>query len=70
MLNHRLWHYRVGSTGKCRALVEIAHLLLMISAVLLGNCKFIQQAAIAASYGLLNIAYWLILLFPSSTCET
>ena len=49
-----------------RALVGVGTFLLMISVVLLGNCKWTMQAAIGSSYIVLNGAYWLAALLPKS----
>jgi len=45
-----------------RVLVGIGTFMLMISVILLGNCNFIMQAAIASSYIVLNGAFWTISL--------
>lgn len=50
--------YYVKNTNVYRALVGLGTFLLMISVVLLGNCNFEQQAAIGASYIVLNGLYW------------
>jgi len=49
--------YYVG-TQQYRILVAIGTFLLMVSVVLLGNCNFAMQAAIGASYIVLNGAFW------------
>jgi hypothetical protein len=49
--------YYVG-TQLYRILVGIGTFLLMVSVVLLGNCNFAMQAAIGASYIVLNGAFW------------
>lgn len=45
-----------------RILVGLGTFLLMISVVLLGNCDFNMQAAIASAYIILNGAFWAISL--------
>lgn len=47
-----------------RTLVGIGTFLLMVSVVLLGNCNFPQQAAIGASYIILNGLFWGAALIP------
>ena len=49
--------YYVG-TQLYRILVGFGTFLLMVSVVLLGNCNFAMQAAIGASYIVLNGAFW------------
>lgn len=56
--------YKVRSTVFYRALVGTATFLLMSSVILLGNCKFIQQAAIGGAYIVLNFAYWMVSMVP------
>ena len=56
--------YKVKSTVFYRLLVGTATFLLMSSVILLGNCKFIQQAAIGSAYIVLNFAYWMVSLVP------
>lgn len=51
--------YYIKSRPVYRLLVGIGTFLLMMSVVLLGNCKWTMQAAIGSSYILLNGAYWL-----------
>jgi hypothetical protein len=41
-------------------------LLLMIGIVLLGNCKWIMQTLIGATYLVLNVAYWIAASLPRS----
>ena len=53
--------YKVG-TQRYRILVGFGTFLLMVSVVLLGNCTFNMQAAIASSYILLNGAFWAVSL--------
>jgi hypothetical protein len=45
-----------------RGLVGLGTFMLMISVVLLGNCNFYMQAAIASAYIILNGAFWAISL--------
>lgn len=49
-------------TQSYRVLVGLGTFMLMISVVLLGNCDFAMQAAIASSYILLNGAFWAVSL--------
>jgi hypothetical protein len=49
--------YKV-QTQKYRVLVAFGTFLLMVSVVLLGNCNFTMQAAIGASYIVLNGLFW------------
>ena len=56
--------FRSKSTVFYRALVGTATFLLMSSIILLGICKFIQQAAIGGAYIALNFAYWMVSLVP------
>lgn len=49
--------YKV-ETQKYRILVGFGTFLLMVSVVLLGNCTFNMQAAIASAYILLNGGFW------------
>lgn len=53
--------YRVP-TQSYRILVGFGTFMLMISVVLLGNCNFNMQAAIASSYIVLNGFFWAISL--------
>jgi len=55
--------YRV-ETWQYRIMVGFGTLLLMVSVVLLGNCDFIMQAAIGASYMVLNGLFWAASLIP------
>lgn len=57
-------NYEVKSTVFYRFLVGTATFLLMSSVILLGNCKFFQQAAIGSAYIILNFAYWMVSLVP------
>ena len=56
-------NYRV-ETWQYRILVGFGTLLLMVSVVLLGNCDFTMQAAIGASYMVLNGLFWAASLVP------
>lgn len=49
-------------TQSYRVLVGLGTFMLMVSVVLLGNCDFDMQAAIASSYMLLNGAFWAVSL--------
>lgn len=49
-------------TKAYRFLVALGTFLLMVSVVLLGNCNFAMQAAVGASYIVLNGAYWAVSL--------
>jgi len=51
-------------TQQYRILVGLGTFLLMISVVLLGNCNFAMQAAIGASYIILNGLFWAASLVP------
>lgn len=51
-------------TQQYRILVGFGTFLLMVSVVLLGNCGFAMQAAIGASYIILNGAFWAASLIP------
>jgi hypothetical protein len=55
--------YRVGDK-LFKLLVGVGTVALMVAVVLLGNCTWTMQAAIGATYVLLNSAYWLVALFP------
>ena len=55
--------YHVG-IQRYRILVGLGTFLLMVSVVLLGNCGFAMQAAIGASYIILNGAFWAASLIP------
>ncbi|KAI0026048.1 hypothetical protein F4780DRAFT_4621 [Xylariomycetidae sp. FL0641] len=55
--------YRVGAVGY-RILMGLGTLLLMVSVILLGNCKWNTQIFIGASYILLNGLYWTMGLLP------
>ena len=50
-----------------RVLVAVGTFLLMISVVLLGNCRFTMQAAIGASYILLNGLFWGLSFFEDGS---
>jgi len=50
--------YYVKNSNVYRGLVGFGTFLLMVSVVLLGNCDFPQQAAIGASYIVLNGLFW------------
>lgn len=50
-----------------RVLVAFGTFLLMISVVLLGNCKFTMQAAIGASYIVLNGLFWGLSFFEDGS---
>lgn len=56
--------YTVQSVRVYRTLVGVGTFLLMVSVVLLGNCNFPQQAAIGASYIVLNGLFWGAALIP------
>lgn len=45
-------------------MMAIGHLTLMLSVILLGNCKWKSQIMIAAAYLLLNVLYWGASLLP------
>jgi hypothetical protein len=53
-------------TKAYRFLVALGTFLLMVSVVLLGNCNFAMQAAVGASYIVLNGAYWAVSLVNKS----
>lgn len=55
--------YRVGPL-MYRALMGFGTFLLMVTAILLGNCKWWSQVFMAASYILLNLMYWLLGMLP------
>ncbi|KXJ88529.1 hypothetical protein Micbo1qcDRAFT_166578 [Microdochium bolleyi] len=55
--------YHVGPTSY-RALMAAGTFLLMVTVVLLGNCKWWSQVGVAASYILLNMLYWLLGMLP------
>jgi len=55
--------YRVGPLTY-RALMGFGTFLLMVTAILLGNCKWWSQVFMAASYILLNLMYWLLGMLP------
>ncbi|KAH7028029.1 uncharacterized protein B0I36DRAFT_246508 [Microdochium trichocladiopsis] len=55
--------YHVGPLTY-RALMGIGTFLLMVTVILLGNCKWWSQVFIAASYILLNGLYWLLGMLP------
>jgi len=46
-------------------MVATSTALLMVAIVLLGNCEWVMQAAIGASYIILNTAYWALPLLGS-----
>lgn len=56
-------NYRVGPKTY-QILMGIGTFLLMVSVILLGNCKWITQVMIGASYVLLNGLYWIMGLLP------
>lgn len=57
--------YKIG-TQAYRGLVGAGTMLLMVAVVLLGNCNFDMQAAIASSYILLNAMFWGVSLIPKN----
>ncbi|KAK8044585.1 hypothetical protein PG993_004609 [Apiospora rasikravindrae] len=56
-------NYRVGAKAY-QVLMGIGTFLLMVSVILLGNCKWVTQVLIGASYVLLNGLYWIMGLLP------
>ncbi|KAK8120637.1 hypothetical protein PG999_004757 [Apiospora kogelbergensis] len=56
-------NYRVGPK-MYRLLMGIGTFLLMVSVILLGNCKWHTQVMIGASYVVLNGMYWIMGLLP------
>ena len=55
--------YRVGDRVY-QALMGLGTLLLMISVILLGNCKWLSQIFIGVAYIVLNALYWCMSLLP------
>ncbi|KAK8085141.1 hypothetical protein PG997_006412 [Apiospora hydei] len=56
-------NYRVGAKAY-QVLMGIGTFLLMVSVILLGNCKWVTQVLIGASYVILNGLYWIMGLLP------
>lgn len=56
------------SNRMSRVFVGFGTLFLMVAVVLLGNCNWTMQAAIGATYLILNGAYWLLSLLPEKLC--
>ncbi|KAK8069023.1 hypothetical protein PG994_005639 [Apiospora phragmitis] len=56
-------NYRVGPKTY-QVLMGIGTFLLMVSVILLGNCKWVTQVMIGASYVVLNGLYWIMGLLP------
>ncbi|KAK7992761.1 hypothetical protein PG988_001555 [Apiospora saccharicola] len=55
--------YRVGAKTY-QVLMGIGTFLLMVGVILLGNCKWVTQVMIGASYVFLNGMYWIMGLLP------
>lgn len=56
-------NYRVGAKTY-QVFMGIGTFLLMVSVILLGNCKWVTQVIIGASYVFLNGMYWIMGLLP------
>ena len=56
-------HYRVGER-MYQVLMGTGTLMLMVSVILLGNCKWRSQIFIGAAYIVLNALYWCMSLLP------
>ena len=59
--------YRFGSKVS-KVFVGLGTLFLMVAVVLLGNCNWTMQAAIGATYLILNGSFWLASLLPATWC--
>lgn len=56
-------NYRVGAKTY-QVLMGMGTFLLMVSVILMGNCKWVTQVMIGASYVFLNGMYWIMGLLP------
>ncbi|KAK4461963.1 hypothetical protein QBC42DRAFT_226132 [Cladorrhinum samala] len=60
----KLKHYDEVSGLRYGVMMAIGHITLMLSVIMLGNCKWRSQIMIAAAYVLLNVLYWGASLLP------
>ena len=58
--------YRMGNRAARALGGVIGGLLLTIAVVLFANCSWVMQLVIGVSFAFLNVAYWLVALFPDA----